>query len=178
MVICSAFSPGGWIVILNKGRMDPLQILRIRLSKPPNSHYSSLRTTVKFSNLLTACAIGSHGRRSHCTSVLFSGVNSSNRVTVHNEDGCTPASQVEQGFDPACWNKGATALRSAWVACPGKIRSHPPREQSDFGRPRPRRQLSREESGRCHRSHSSHTRARRAASRSTTSTEEVDAMKR
>ncbi|KAJ6530114.1 asparaginase [Mycena capillaripes] len=52
-------------------------------------------------------------------SVLFSGLSSSNRVTVHNQDNCTPASQVGQGFGNACWNKGATAIRSAWVACPG-----------------------------------------------------------
>ncbi|KAJ7686272.1 hypothetical protein B0H17DRAFT_940506, partial [Mycena rosella] len=52
-------------------------------------------------------------------SVLFSGISSANRVTVHNEDGCTSASQVGQGFGDACWNQGATSLRSAWVACPG-----------------------------------------------------------
>ncbi|KAJ7359980.1 hypothetical protein DFH08DRAFT_685961, partial [Mycena albidolilacea] len=52
-------------------------------------------------------------------SVLFSGIDSSNRVTIHNEDNCTPASQVGQGFGPACWNQGHTSIRSAWVACPG-----------------------------------------------------------
>ncbi|KAK7006380.1 asparaginase [Favolaschia claudopus] len=55
-------------------------------------------------------------------SVLFSDLPSSYRVTVHNEDNCTPASQVGQGFGAACWNKGGTALRSAWVACAGQKR--------------------------------------------------------
>ncbi|KAF8909138.1 hypothetical protein CPB85DRAFT_1222246, partial [Mucidula mucida] len=54
------------------------------------------------------------------SSVLFSGIDSSNRVTVHNQDRCTSASQVGQGYGPACWNQGATKLRSAWVACPGQ----------------------------------------------------------
>ncbi|KAF9017746.1 asparaginase [Hymenopellis radicata] len=54
------------------------------------------------------------------SSVLFSGIDSSNRVTVHNQNGCTSASQVGQGYGPACWNQGATKLRSAWVACPGQ----------------------------------------------------------
>ncbi|KAJ7669333.1 asparaginase [Mycena polygramma] len=52
-------------------------------------------------------------------SVLFSGIGSSNRVTIHNQNGCTSASQVGQGYGGACWNKGGTAIRSAWVACPG-----------------------------------------------------------
>ncbi|KAF7317692.1 Asparaginase [Mycena kentingensis (nom. inval.)] len=57
------------------------------------------------------------------SSVLFSGISGNQRVTVHNQDGCTPASQVGQGFGPACWNQGATKLRSAWVACEGQFNS-------------------------------------------------------
>nr|CBX26646.1 asparaginase [Flammulina velutipes] len=54
------------------------------------------------------------------SSVGFSEIGGDNRVTVHNQNSCTPASQVGQGFGPACWNQGATKLRSAWVACPGQ----------------------------------------------------------
>ncbi|KAF7317700.1 Asparaginase [Mycena kentingensis (nom. inval.)] len=52
-------------------------------------------------------------------SVLFTGIDANQRVTVHNQNGCTPGSQVGQGFGPACWNQGRTPLQSAWVACLG-----------------------------------------------------------
>ncbi|KAJ6505195.1 asparaginase [Mycena sanguinolenta] len=50
-------------------------------------------------------------------SVLFSGVGSNQEVQIHNEDGCTTASLVGQGFGDACWDQGHTAIRSAFVAC-------------------------------------------------------------
>ncbi|KAJ6507522.1 asparaginase, partial [Mycena vulgaris] len=50
-------------------------------------------------------------------SVQFSGVSGSQRVETHNEHGCTAASLVGQGFGPACWDQGHTAIRSAFVAC-------------------------------------------------------------
>ncbi|KAK7681751.1 hypothetical protein QCA50_015098 [Cerrena zonata] len=52
--------------------------------------------------------------------VRFSDIPSDFRVTVHNQDKCTSASQVGQGFGPACWIQGATKIRSAWVACAGQ----------------------------------------------------------
>ncbi|PSS38017.1 hypothetical protein PHLCEN_2v102 [Hermanssonia centrifuga] len=45
--------------------------------------------------------------------VQFSGLGVNNRVTVHN--------QVGQAYGNVCFAAGATALRSAWVACPGNI---------------------------------------------------------
>ncbi|KAJ7197692.1 asparaginase [Mycena haematopus] len=50
-------------------------------------------------------------------SILFSGVGSNQEVQVFNEDGCTTASLVGQGFGDACWDQGHTSLRSAFVAC-------------------------------------------------------------
>ncbi|KAJ7025660.1 asparaginase [Mycena alexandri] len=50
-------------------------------------------------------------------SVLFSGIGSNQEVQIHNEDGCTTASLVGQGFGNACWDQGHTAIRSAFVAC-------------------------------------------------------------
>ncbi|KAJ6626489.1 asparaginase [Mycena sp. CBHHK59/15] len=106
----------------------------------PNMQFTSLFTalimtaivegaTVQFSTGL-GCASFSQTFQGSCnfcadppfdwSSILFSGIDGSNRVTVHNQDNCTPASQVGQGFGPACWNQGATKLRSAWVACPGQ----------------------------------------------------------
>ena len=51
--------------------------------------------------------------------VQFSDISADTRVSIHNQDGCTGASQVGQGFGPACWLQGATKIRSAFVACPG-----------------------------------------------------------
>ncbi|THH02109.1 hypothetical protein EW026_g738 [Hermanssonia centrifuga] len=53
--------------------------------------------------------------------VQFSGLGVNNRVTVHNQNSCTSASQVGQAYGNVCFAAGATALRSAWVACPGNI---------------------------------------------------------
>ncbi|TFK95406.1 hypothetical protein BDV98DRAFT_537756 [Pterulicium gracile] len=50
-------------------------------------------------------------------SIRFSDIAGNRRVTVHNQDRCTSASQVGQGYGPACWRQGATSLRSAWVSC-------------------------------------------------------------
>jgi hypothetical protein len=52
--------------------------------------------------------------------VRFSDIPSNYRVTIHNQNSCTPGSQVGQGYGPACWLQGGTKLRSAWVACPGQ----------------------------------------------------------
>ncbi|KAJ6491299.1 hypothetical protein C8R47DRAFT_976744, partial [Mycena vitilis] len=49
------------------------------------------------------------------TAVLFPGIGSSNRVAIHNQNGCTATSQVGQGYRGACWNKGG----SPCVACHG-----------------------------------------------------------
>ncbi|KAK7688095.1 hypothetical protein QCA50_008465 [Cerrena zonata] len=95
---------------------------------------ASLAATVKgaqvefFSN--KACDSASQTYRGNCNfcadppgdwgAVRFSDIPSNFRVTVHNQNGCTSASQVGQGFGPACWLQGATKLRSAWVACAGQ----------------------------------------------------------
>ncbi|KAF9043044.1 hypothetical protein BJ165DRAFT_1612235 [Panaeolus papilionaceus] len=42
------------------------------------------------------------------------------RVSMHNQDNCTPASQVGPWYGNICAQAGATALRSVWVACPGQ----------------------------------------------------------
>ncbi|KAJ7679806.1 hypothetical protein B0H17DRAFT_76935, partial [Mycena rosella] len=52
-------------------------------------------------------------------SVLVTGIASDIRVSVHNEDNCGASSQVGQGFGPACWDQGHTAIRSVWIGCPG-----------------------------------------------------------
>ncbi|TFK32953.1 asparaginase [Crucibulum laeve] len=39
------------------------------------------------------------------------------RVSMHNQDRCTSASQVGQWFGPVCGAAGRTALRSVWVSC-------------------------------------------------------------
>jgi hypothetical protein len=39
------------------------------------------------------------------------------RVSVHNQDQCTTASQVGQWYGPVCASAGHTAIRSVWVAC-------------------------------------------------------------
>lgn len=39
------------------------------------------------------------------------------RVSVHNQDGCTTKSQVGQWYGPVCASAGHTAIRSVWVAC-------------------------------------------------------------
>ncbi|KAJ6467963.1 hypothetical protein C8R47DRAFT_1223459 [Mycena vitilis] len=53
-------------------------------------------------------------------SVLVTGIDSTIRVSVHNEDNCGASSQVGQGFGPACWNQGHTSIRSVWIGCPGQ----------------------------------------------------------
>ncbi|KAF9007196.1 hypothetical protein BDQ17DRAFT_1540214 [Cyathus striatus] len=35
---------------------------------------------------------------------------------MHNQDGCTPASQVGQWYENTCARAGNTALRSVWIA--------------------------------------------------------------
>ncbi|KAF9007168.1 hypothetical protein BDQ17DRAFT_1351536 [Cyathus striatus] len=42
------------------------------------------------------------------------------RVSMHNQDRCTPGSQVGQWYGNVCARAGATALRSVWIACPGQ----------------------------------------------------------
>ncbi|KAK7688096.1 hypothetical protein QCA50_008466 [Cerrena zonata] len=76
-----------------------------------------------------ACDSASESFRGNCNfcadppfdwgAVRFSDIPADSRVTIHNQDGCTSASQVGQGFGPSCWLQGATKLRSAFVACPG-----------------------------------------------------------
>lgn len=39
------------------------------------------------------------------------------RVSIHNQDRCTPASQIGQWFGPVCGPAGRTAIRSVWVSC-------------------------------------------------------------
>ncbi|PPQ75148.1 hypothetical protein CVT24_010105 [Panaeolus cyanescens] len=51
--------------------------------------------------------------------VHFGDISGDNRVTIHNQDNCTPKSQVGQWYGNTCAVAGKTALRSAWVACPG-----------------------------------------------------------
>ncbi|KAF8993940.1 hypothetical protein BDQ17DRAFT_1331356 [Cyathus striatus] len=45
---------------------------------------------------------------------------SNQRVSMHNQNSCTPASQVGQWYGNVCALAGATALRSVWVACAGQ----------------------------------------------------------
>ncbi|KAF9002913.1 hypothetical protein BDQ17DRAFT_1480957 [Cyathus striatus] len=47
-------------------------------------------------------------------------ITSDQRVTVHNQNSCTTASQVGQWYGNVCVLAGATALRSVWVACAGQ----------------------------------------------------------
>ncbi|PPQ69272.1 hypothetical protein CVT24_000078 [Panaeolus cyanescens] len=47
-------------------------------------------------------------------------VSGDTRVSMHNQDNCTPGSQVGQWYGNVCARAGATALRSVWVACPGQ----------------------------------------------------------
>ncbi|KAH7928842.1 hypothetical protein BV22DRAFT_1030223 [Leucogyrophana mollusca] len=49
--------------------------------------------------------------------VEVTGIDSSQQVTVHNEDGCTSASVVAQQYGDVCIVAGATALRSVYVSC-------------------------------------------------------------
>ena len=62
--------------------------------------------------MLTSCA-------ADFGAIQFSGIDDTYRVSNYNEDGCTSASLVGQGYGPACWIQGHTSLRSAYVACPG-----------------------------------------------------------
>ncbi|KAA1478668.1 hypothetical protein DENSPDRAFT_788300 [Dentipellis sp. KUC8613] len=50
----------------------------------------------------------------------FSELGGNNRVTIHNQNGCTSKSQVGQGYGNVCFVQGATGIQSAWVACPGQ----------------------------------------------------------
>ncbi|KAF9463727.1 hypothetical protein BDZ94DRAFT_1308626 [Collybia nuda] len=52
--------------------------------------------------------------------VLIEGVGSDQRISSHNQNSCTPRSQVGQFYGPACNTAGATAIRSMWIACPGQ----------------------------------------------------------
>ncbi|KIM74488.1 hypothetical protein PILCRDRAFT_828195 [Piloderma croceum F 1598] len=49
--------------------------------------------------------------------VEVTGINSNQRVTAHNEDKCTSASQVAQQYGDVCIVAGATAIRSFYIAC-------------------------------------------------------------
>ncbi|KAF9035554.1 hypothetical protein BJ165DRAFT_1307631, partial [Panaeolus papilionaceus] len=49
-----------------------------------------------------------------------SGIGSNQRVSYHNQNNCTPGSQVGQWYGNTCARAGGTALRSIWVACAGQ----------------------------------------------------------
>ncbi|TBU27475.1 hypothetical protein BD311DRAFT_760479 [Dichomitus squalens] len=49
--------------------------------------------------------------------VSITDIGSNQRWESHNENGCTAASLVGQGFGPACDIAGHTAIRSFFVAC-------------------------------------------------------------
>ncbi|KAF9902304.1 hypothetical protein EC991_005044 [Linnemannia zychae] len=44
-------------------------------------------------------------------------IGSGQRVSVHNQNGCTTKSQVGQWYGNVCASAGHTAIRSVWVAC-------------------------------------------------------------
>ncbi|KAK3837583.1 MAG: hypothetical protein JOS17DRAFT_731316 [Linnemannia elongata] len=50
-------------------------------------------------------------------STQITDIGAGQRVSVHNQDGCTSASQVGQWYGSVCASAGATALRSVWVSC-------------------------------------------------------------
>ncbi|KAF8977790.1 hypothetical protein BDQ17DRAFT_1550771 [Cyathus striatus] len=50
-------------------------------------------------------------------------ISDNQRVSMHNEDKCTPASQVGQWYGNTCATAGNTALRSVWIACAGQRRA-------------------------------------------------------
>ncbi|TFY63702.1 hypothetical protein EVG20_g6206 [Dentipellis fragilis] len=50
----------------------------------------------------------------------FSELGGNNRVTIHNQNGCSSRSQVGQGYGNVCFVQGSTGIQSAWVACPGQ----------------------------------------------------------
>jgi len=49
--------------------------------------------------------------------VQVTGITSGTRVTAHNQNSCTSASQVAQVYGPACIEAGQTALRSFYISC-------------------------------------------------------------
>jgi len=49
--------------------------------------------------------------------VEVSGISSSQRVTCHNQNKCTSASQVGQQYGDVCMIAGGTAIRSFYIAC-------------------------------------------------------------
>ncbi|KAF9970940.1 hypothetical protein BGZ73_006191 [Actinomortierella ambigua] len=50
-------------------------------------------------------------------SIQVTDIKAGQRVSVHNQDRCTTASQTGQWYGPVCASAGHTALRSVWVAC-------------------------------------------------------------
>ncbi|KAF9043043.1 hypothetical protein BJ165DRAFT_1482455 [Panaeolus papilionaceus] len=44
-------------------------------------------------------------------------IGSNQRISMHNQNSCTPASQVGQWYGNTCARAGNTALRSVWVSC-------------------------------------------------------------
>jgi hypothetical protein len=50
-------------------------------------------------------------------SVEITDIGSGQRVSVHNQDQCTTASQVGQWYGSVCASAGHTALRSVWISC-------------------------------------------------------------
>ncbi|KAM5545810.1 hypothetical protein V8D89_000848 [Ganoderma adspersum] len=50
-------------------------------------------------------------------SVQMSGIQSNQRWTLHNVNGCKPKSQVFQGYGDGCTNQGKTQIQSAYLNC-------------------------------------------------------------
>ncbi|KAG0226488.1 hypothetical protein BGW41_004199 [Actinomortierella wolfii] len=50
-------------------------------------------------------------------SIQVTEIGANQRISVHNQDKCTPKSQTGQWYGPLCASAGHTALRSVWVSC-------------------------------------------------------------